>query len=132
FHSVYREDYGIYVTHFACLMEGLDTAAFERTWQQVIDRHAILRTAFVWEKLAAPLQVVGSRVRLPLQQQDWRELSGDEQQRSLEEFLAFERTRKFKLSRAPLLRLSLFRLSDRTHQFVFSHHHLLLDGWSLY
>jgi hypothetical protein len=36
------------------------------------------------------------------------------------------------LSKAPLVRLTLFQIAAGTFQFVYSHHHLLLDGWSDY
>lgn len=35
------------------------------------------------------------------------------------------------LSKAPLMRLALFRLADDAYQFTWTHHHILLDGWSL-
>ncbi|HEX8853568.1 MAG TPA: amino acid adenylation domain-containing protein, partial [Pyrinomonadaceae bacterium] len=91
--------------------------------------HAVLRTGFVWEGLDEPVQVVYSGVRLPLQQQDWRGLSAEEQQQRLAEHLKAERRRGFDLSEAPLMRLHLFRLADDAYRLIWSHHHLLLDGW---
>ncbi|WP_272819497.1 condensation domain-containing protein, partial [Scytonema hofmannii] len=37
----------------------------------------------------------------------------------------------FQLHQAPLMRLHLLRLDENTYQFVWCHHHILLDGWSL-
>ncbi|MEA2691507.1 MAG: hypothetical protein QOJ16_894, partial [Acidobacteriota bacterium] len=36
----------------------------------------------------------------------------------------------FELERAPLLRIALIRLGEQEWQFVWSHHHILLDAWS--
>src|SRR5258706_1693450 len=67
---------GIYVEQLNCTLSGsLDAAAFERAWQRTVDRHAVLRTAFVWEKLEQPLQIVRQQVKLPYAYLDWQELS---------------------------------------------------------
>ena len=63
--------------------------------------------------------------------QDWRELSVDQQQQQLETFVSTERQQSFQLSQAPLMRLHLLQMSENTYQFVWSFHHILLDGWSL-
>jgi non-ribosomal peptide synthetase component F len=49
----------------------------------------------------------------------------------LEAFLSADRRRGFALAEAPLSRLALIRVGASEHWLVWSHHHLLLDGWSL-
>src|ERR1700750_695592 len=88
FHSLYAPEHVVYISHLTCTLKNLEVAAFERPWQRVMDRHPVLRPAFVWETLKKPLQVVGRHVRLTLEQHDWRELSGDEFARRWEEYLA--------------------------------------------
>ncbi|HEY3582016.1 MAG TPA: condensation domain-containing protein, partial [Pyrinomonadaceae bacterium] len=132
FHSLYAQDHAVYVTHITCTLENLDVPAFERAWQQVMDRHPALRTAFVWQNLEKPLQVVTRRVRIRIDQLDWRAFSREEQDARLKEFLQSEQNHDFKLSKAPLVRLTLFQTGANAFQFVYSHHHLLLDGWSDY
>src|SRR5207244_1859735 len=46
-------------------------------------------------------------------------------------WLAADRARGFDLEHAPLMRLTLIRVASDTYRFVWSHHHILLDGWSL-
>ena len=79
----------------------LDEEAFRGAWQGLLDRHPILRTAFVWEGLPAPLQVVQRRVALPWERLDWRELPAAEQEARLEEYLAADRARGFDPAPAP-------------------------------
>src|SRR5581483_7519899 len=62
---------------------------------------------------------------------DWRGRSEEEMRILVEEFLRVDRQRGFELSRAPLMRFGLCRLSEETYQWNWSHHHLLLDGWSV-
>ncbi len=108
----------------------LDVAALERAWQSVLARHAILRTVFVWERIERPLQVVRGDVALPWQVLDWRGVAEAEQEARLDEFLRVDRAAGFELSQAPLMRLALIQCAVDDYRLVWSHHHLLLDGWS--
>jgi len=132
FHSFYETRSGIYVEQLSFLLRGkLDVKAFERAWRKVVDRHDILRTAFVWEKADEPLQVVSRGVAARLTTEDWRGLSASEQKQRFDSFLQSDRKQNFALDQAPLMRLALFQVDEDVHRFVWSHHHLLLDGWSL-
>ena len=57
----------------------LDVAAFKQAWQAVVQRHAVLRTAFYWEEADKPLQVVYAIADLPWVEEDWQALSEPEQ-----------------------------------------------------
>ncbi|HJX19630.1 MAG TPA: condensation domain-containing protein, partial [Steroidobacteraceae bacterium] len=47
FHSLYAPQSAVYVVSVTCRLGGpLDVAAFRRAWQHVVERHAVLRTAF--------------------------------------------------------------------------------------
>jgi len=130
FHSLFVPTAQIYVSQTTCRLSRLDASAFTAAWQQVIDLHPILRTAFVWKRVAKPFQAVGRRVAAPLEVLDWRDLPSEGQRERLAAYLEQERDKGFQLSRAPLMRIGLIRLSDESYQFVWTHHHALLDGWS--
>jgi amino acid adenylation domain-containing protein/non-ribosomal peptide synthase protein (TIGR01720 family) len=131
FHALYAPGRELYCVQLSCeLPHGLNVKAFERAWEQVIERHAVLRTAFVWSQATEPFQVVYRREPVPLQQDDWREFTHEEQLRRLEHLLREDRRQDFDFARAPLMRLRLIHLSDEAYRFVWSFHHVLLDGWS--
>ncbi|MEA2175366.1 MAG: hypothetical protein QOD00_2958, partial [Blastocatellia bacterium] len=132
FHTLYAPQSGVYVEQLSCTLRGeLHLAAFEHAWQQVLDRHAILRTAFIWKDLAEPVQVVRQRVKLPFHQEDWRSLASFEQEERLDQYLKTDRARGFDLSKAPLMRLALIRLGEDERQFIWTYQHLILDGWCI-
>ncbi|HKH48755.1 MAG TPA: amino acid adenylation domain-containing protein, partial [Thermoanaerobaculia bacterium] len=131
FHSLLTPESGIYVNQATCtLPEDLDGRLFQQAWERLIERHGVLRTAFLWDGLDAPLQVVRRSCALPWQDLDWRGLPAEERQRRLEELRHSDRHTALPLDRAPLMRFSLVRL-DRELAFIWTFHHLLLDGWSL-
>ena len=131
FHSLYDNSSSMYVSHLSCALSGeLDIAAFKQAWQRMVDRHAVLRTMFVWEGLSKPLQVVRQQVNSPWIEHDWRHYSAAEQKELLEIYLETDRERGFDFLHAPLMRLTLIRMNEDSYHFIWSHHHMLIDGWS--
>src|SRR4028119_1287091 len=107
FHTLYAPHSGMYCEQLSCTFKGnLNIPIFKRSWQQVSDRHPSLRTAFVWEGIKEPVQVVNRQVQLPWVQHDWQNLSPVEQQQQLETLLQADREQGFELSKAPLMRLT--------------------------
>lgn len=131
FHTLYNPESRIYFEQFRFTLHGdLDPGAFEHAWQRVVERHSALRTLFVWKNRKQPVQVVRKRVNLPWSNLDWRSLSPVEQEARINSFLDSDREQGFELDKAPLMRCALIRVADETYKFVWSFHHLLLDGWS--
>jgi amino acid adenylation domain-containing protein len=130
FETLPAPESGIYIEQAVCPLYGdLDLAAFRKAWQRVVERHAILRTSFVWKNQDEPLQVVFQRVELPIELHDWRALAPDEQQERLEAYLDEDRRKGFDLARPPLMRLALLQTAPEAYQLVWTHHHILMDGW---
>src|SRR5205807_2681021 len=65
FHTLYEPESKAYFSQLNCRIEQVDVQAFRRAWEEVIRRHAILRTGFLWEGLKEPVQVVRRAVELP-------------------------------------------------------------------
>ncbi|HEX2191399.1 MAG TPA: amino acid adenylation domain-containing protein, partial [Longimicrobiaceae bacterium] len=132
FHSLLAPRGGAYVGQFMYdLLGELDADAFLRAWAATVQRHAVLRTAFRWGGGERPFQVVRREVEPPVRVEDWSALTDADRESRLEAFLAADREAGFDPARAPLTRLALFRTGDDSWRLVWTHHHLLLDGWSL-
>jgi len=130
FHSVLAPEDGDYLTQLTGTIDGRGLLnAFRAAWQQVIARHALLRTSFQWEALDQPLQIVHRRADLPCLEHDWR--NREDCDTAFSQFLAEDRAAGFDLASPPLMRLTVFEVAEDTFRFVWTHHHLLLDGWSL-
>ncbi|MEX5511782.1 amino acid adenylation domain-containing protein [Pseudomonas paralactis] len=102
--------------------------AFAEALQWVIDRHDILRTSMVWERLDEPLQVVWRKAQLAC---DEAQLDGGDR---LAQLLARYDARAYRmdLGQAPLLRLVF--AEDPANQRVVAmllFHHTILDHTAL-
>jgi amino acid adenylation domain-containing protein/non-ribosomal peptide synthase protein (TIGR01720 family) len=129
-HGLYAPDSELYLEQLSCVLHGpLETEAFQRAWQRVVDRHPALRTAFAWRGLDEPLQAVRRGVELPWAGEDWRALPDEERSTRWRERVAADGRRTFDLERPPLQRALLVRTEEDEHRFLWTFHHMLFDGW---
>ncbi len=107
---------------------GLDVPVLKAAVGDLLARHPVLRTDFLWEDRALPLQVVRRAVDLP-----WREVDlsaeGDEAA-ALDRLAGADLAEPLDLARAPLMRLTLARRREG-FTLVWLKHHAVVDGWSM-
>ncbi|HJU40299.1 MAG TPA: amino acid adenylation domain-containing protein, partial [Tahibacter sp.] len=120
-----------YVTQTYPVLAGeLDPASFRRAWDNAVARHDIFRTAFLGDDSDLH-QVVLARAALPWHEEDWRDLDAAAQADAFSRYRRADKERGFDFAAAPLMRIALFRLGERRWQLLWTHHHMLLDGWCL-
>jgi hypothetical protein len=123
---------GIYHMQNVCRVDmPVDLAVFDRAWSLVVQRHPILRSAFVMNEELGALQIVLKNTGFACQHLDFRALSPDEQARELDELLRAERRRGFDLSQPKSFRVHWIRTGESSGWFVESHHHILMDAWCM-
>jgi amino acid adenylation domain-containing protein/non-ribosomal peptide synthase protein (TIGR01720 family) len=114
-----------------CTLRGnLDADAFERAWNETVNRHTILRSSVLSAGLREPLQAVHRDVRPPWTVEDWRRTPAEQQAERWNALLKEDRGEALDLTHAPVMRFKLARLADTTWQFLWSVPGMLLDGWS--
>lgn len=132
FHTLFAPGAGDYFEQVSVLLRGtIDKTAWNYAWRRLLQMHPILRTGFVWEDLQAPVQVVYSEAEITCEELDWQELSRPQQESGLDDYLRSDRQQGFEVTRPPLMRVALLKLAPDLHWMVWSHHHMLLDGWSV-
>lgn len=127
----------------------LDVGALERAFNEIVQRHEILRTTFLAQD-GQPTQQIAPILKIPLQQRDLRHLSLEEQQNTVEWLIAEDGEAPFDLANGPLLRYQLLRVDggvlspqsgirdeisaeDETEDeyvLLVNMHHIISDGWS--
>jgi amino acid adenylation domain-containing protein/non-ribosomal peptide synthase protein (TIGR01720 family) len=129
FHTLEAPGTGLYVNQISVTVDGLNADRMAQAWQRMIDRHAVLRTGFLWRSgLARPLQMVFKNAVAEVVQLDWQD-KPDLQQR-IAVYAEAELKQEFDFLRPPLARLCLIRTGEHRHQLIWTHHHILFDGWS--
>ncbi len=132
FHSLYEPRSSVYLEQVLCALRGgIDSTLLQQAFARLVERHAVMRTAYHWQGFKKPLQVVMKRVDVPWQTMDVRACGPGEQRRRMEEWLADDRTRGSRLDHAPVMRCAHVILSSTSSRFIWTFHHLLLDGWSV-
>ena len=129
-HSLLDAGSGIYVMqdHYR-LNSAIDARAFVGAWDAVVRRHPVLRASFWWRREGKALQIVHREVEGAAAYLDLGHLDEEAQRRAIADAMLEERTSGMDLSRAPLMRVRLFRLGDGRFSFVQSYHHILIDDW---
>jgi amino acid adenylation domain-containing protein len=119
-----------YNVPFAVRLKGrLDLTAFERSVNEIIKRHEVLRTTFKLEG-DQPIQIIAPSVSLNVSLLSLKDFPADKREAEVQRLAAEEARRRFDLSKGPLLRATLLQLDEQEHVALFTMHHIVSDGWS--
>jgi len=134
FHTLKEPNEQLYITQISWPVILPSIPVFKKAWSTLIERHTILRTSFAWEGLERPIQLVHLpfSVDVVWKDLDYSSHDDEEQKKLLASYCLSDRVQGFDLSRPGLLRLTLVNIGKgSTYRFIFTHHHLYLDGWSV-
>ncbi|HKG15027.1 MAG TPA: amino acid adenylation domain-containing protein [Pyrinomonadaceae bacterium] len=112
------------------LRGSLDAEALRRTLNEIVRRHESLRTVFREER-GEPVQVIVPEQSVEMPVLNLAGLPEAEREAEAERLSRAEAQKGFDLSRGPLLRATLLRLSAEDHLLLFTMHHIISDGWSV-
>ncbi|HHO67521.1 MAG TPA: hypothetical protein ENK12_00690, partial [Gammaproteobacteria bacterium] len=132
YHTLADPDSPVSFEQYSLELHGaIEPEDMRAAWQTVMDRHPVLRTAFLWQGVEQPLQAVLNPVVLPWQEEDLRGQPAETVAARLEAFRREDRRRGFDPGTAPLFRVALFRTADDRAVMIWSFHHVILDGWCM-
>ncbi len=107
----------------------LDTQALNRTLNEIVARHESLRTTFAVVE-ERPVQVIAPLLNVQMPAVDLSELQESAREERVRRLARQEAQQPFDLSRGPLIRTKLVRLSDEEHVLLLNMHHIITDDWS--
>ncbi|MDY7994261.1 amino acid adenylation domain-containing protein [Paenibacillus polymyxa] len=130
FHSLLDPESGAYFEQATFEVEGeLHLEAFQSSLNQLVQRHAIFRTNFIncWNE--DYIQVVFKQRKVSLNYIDFRNCSKNEISDLVTKNIIKDKNRKFNLQKDDLIRMTIIQVGEKNYQFIWSFHHILMDGW---
>ncbi|MDH5546983.1 MAG: amino acid adenylation domain-containing protein, partial [Gammaproteobacteria bacterium] len=118
------------VPMFMRLNGPLNIAKLFDTFNEVVQRHEVLRTVFT-SIAGQPLQIIKPQFFIPLPVIDLSGLSNDVVETNISKLADTEAKRPFVLYEGPLLRTTLLKLGSDEHIILMTMHHIVSDGWSM-
>ncbi|HLP44988.1 MAG TPA: amino acid adenylation domain-containing protein, partial [Candidatus Kapabacteria bacterium] len=114
------------------LLGELDIYLVEKSVNELFKRHDILRTAFVYKDIERPVQVVlPGRVSAFYYEDISKTGVLKEKEDVIKEFKEKDKQRSFDLSNGLLIRAAVLRTAEAEYEFIWSFHHIVMDGWCI-
>jgi thioesterase domain-containing protein/non-ribosomal peptide synthetase component F len=108
----------------------LDPALLERAFNQIVQRHEVLRTRFTVVD-GQPAQVIKSSLEIEVPVVDLRHFAKQERDAEVDRLSFNEARWRFDLAAGPLFRVTLLRVEDNEHIMLVTPHHSVIDYLSI-
>ncbi len=132
FHTLVSDTAGVEIEQIVYrLPEEIVASSLSAAWNATVAQHPALRVRLSFRGRTDPVQQVLRAVHVPLRVEDWSQRSSATQEVGLARWIEEDRARGIELSRAPMMRVTLFRLAPAQHVLVWTFHHAMLDGRSM-
>ena len=133
YHALRDPSSAVYLEQTSYLLTGhLDVDAVKKSLDELMKRYDVLRTIFILEGSDRPIQVVLEERRADFYYEDAVECvtrEGADLETYVEAFKEKDRKRVFDLSRDVLMRVSVLKTAENGFLFIWTHHHIIMDGW---
>ncbi|MEO5562589.1 MAG: amino acid adenylation domain-containing protein, partial [Chitinophagaceae bacterium] len=130
FHWLSEPGTTAYIEQISYRVQGsLNMEVLRQSYEYLIARHGVLRTSFTHEYGSKNLQVVKKNVRSdfryqPMDNQEDKELF-------IAKYKQQDRATGFDLNNGSQMRLTVLDLGNEEYEFIWTHHHILMDGWCI-
>ncbi|MGB3468465.1 MAG: condensation domain-containing protein, partial [Cyclobacteriaceae bacterium] len=114
-------------TSYRVRANDLDIKKLKRAYDRLINRHGVLRTSFSNKYAGRSLQIVKKEVPSMFSFEQADQTSDAE--KFIQEVKEKDREKGFDLTSPSQMRLHVIKLTDSEYEFIWSHHHILMDGW---
>ncbi len=108
----------------------INSHALKKAWEKIISTHKVLRSFFIWDT-KEPLQCITKKeTNIPWKEYDLSPLSHKKQKKRINDICLKDRAKKYSLQSPKMMRFKLIKKAEDKYTFVWSNHHIIIDGWS--
>ena len=112
------------------LTRQINTEVLRKCVNEIVQRHEVFRTKFVTVE-GQPVAIVSPSLEVELNVISLTSANDAKRETESQRFVSEEAIRPFDLTRGPLIRTSLIKISESESIFVLNMHHIVSDGWSI-
>ncbi|AXY74566.1 amino acid adenylation domain-containing protein [Paraflavitalea soli] len=128
YHWLAQQDAGAYIEQLAYRLNGkLDIGVLQKSYGYLVNRHAVLRTSFHHEYGAGTLQVVRKEVAVDFRHKVLPATA--DRDLWLMRYKEEDRREGFAVDSQSQMRLTVLDLGQEQYEFIWTSHHILMDGW---
>lgn len=132
YHAELDPDSLAYFTQLELGFSGdFNLSLLQKSIDELVRCYDILRTVFVHQKLQRPRQVVFGERKVDVHFEDISRMDSQAQEQYLSDFKQDNQSKGFDLAKGQLFRVTVFQLGENEYRFLWSNHHIIIDGWSL-
>ncbi|WP_416654229.1 non-ribosomal peptide synthase/polyketide synthase [Bacillus amyloliquefaciens] len=132
FHSLFDPSSGAYFQQTMFDLHGdLDIDSFSKSLDGLSKKYDIFRTNFYRGWKDQPLQIILKTKKIGFQFIDLREMKESQKEEMIQKYAREDKLQGFDLEKGELMRLLILRTDDTAYRFIWSFHHILMDGWCL-
>jgi amino acid adenylation domain-containing protein len=132
FHYMMDEKSFAYFEQMMLSVSGyIDDMLFEKAFNKVIEKYDVLRTVFLHKKVKTPIQVVLKQRQGEVNFSDISHLPEEEKKSFVLKLAQQDKEKGFNLEKDILIRVAIIKTAANKYTIIWSHHHIIMDGWCL-
>ncbi|GEB34858.1 non-ribosomal peptide synthase/polyketide synthase [Brevibacillus parabrevis] len=130
FHTVTDTGSSAYCLQMSATIEGdFHLPLFEQSLNKLVENYEVLRTAFVYQNMQRPRQVVFKERKVTVPCENIAHLPSAEQDAYIQAYTKQHHT--FDLTKDNLMKAAIFQTAENKYRLVWAFHHIIVDGWTL-
>lgn len=119
----------LYISQMRIRITGaLEVNALLQAWSQVVERHEALRMKVISKNIENNVQVVFNAMDYQPEIIDMTELSKHDQLNEIQRVTS--KSCEMDVNNSNLMNLQLVKIEENQYILIWTHHHIILDGWS--